>query len=813
MSPISYIDFDITIEQHGSDYHVEVQSLGGQARRVFRLPFSELELENILLRLGHARRSIRRIDSSEIETAKRFGAALFSAVFADDVRACLQTSLDEANRQDCGVRLRLRCNAAPALALLPWEYLYFPAANRFLTLSTKTPLVRFVELPERIRPQRIIPPLRMLTLISSPNDQIPLDVEREWRLLSAALDPLVRRGLLIVERLPQPTLPALQRRLRGSDCHILHIIGHGGFDERQQDGCLLLEDERGASYRVSGQDLGAILHDHDSLRFVMLNACDGARGAADDPFAGVAQSLVQQGIPAVVAMQFEISDEAAITIAQELYGAIADGYPVDAALSEARKRLFVSQNNVEWGTPVLYLRADDGYIFEIAPLDVLDTQSQPPAEQHSIALLPPPPPHQSRPHRPLRNWMLMLFSILALVGVVGVWAILGKPGNNQTAPGSIAGSSLVPTNSGVATMLQPTAEPASATALPQPTSAPAATVAVSAPTTAAAVQSPPTIPEPTTVSYQEWANITQPINTIDAQSSINSVAYRPDNSLFASGGRDNRIRLWDATTMTLIREILQSVDREDRVTSLAFSPDGQLLASGGAGTTIKLWNVADGSLAREFTGPGRHTGRIQSLAFAPSGQLIASGADDTTIKLWRVDDGVLLRTLTGHSQPVWGVAFSPDSSLLVSGAFTSALTGKDTQVRLWQVNDGTLQRRFDDATADIMSVAFDHSGAIIAAGSWDDTGYIWRIDDGALLGRMEGHVNGIGGIAFSPNDSVIATAAGDGNVRLFQAKDGTYICALEGHTSWSSSVAFTGDGQRLISGSDDATVRVWGLTQ
>mgnify|MGYP000470433716 CR=1 FL=1 len=143
---------------------------------------------------------------------------------------------------------------------------------------------------------------------------------------------------------------------------MLHFIGHGSFDEQQQDGVLLMEDSEGYGARVSSRDLGVILHDHGALRLVVLNACEGGRSSRTDPFAGAAQSLVQQGIPAVIAMQFPVTDEAAITFSQGFYGALADGYPVDAALSEARKTLFASGSGVEWGTPVLYLRAPDAQI-------------------------------------------------------------------------------------------------------------------------------------------------------------------------------------------------------------------------------------------------------------------------------------------------------------------------------------------------------------------------------------------------------------------------------------------------------------------
>ena len=155
----------------------------------------------------------------------------------------------------------------------------------------------------------------------------------------------------------------LQKKLRQDKVHIFHYIGHGKYFEDKQDGMLLLEDETQRGRPTSGQQLGAILHDHYHLRLVVLNACEGARTSAEDPYAGVAQTLVRQGIPAVLAMQFEIFEDAALTFAEEFYSAIVDNYPVDAALSEARKAIFASNNDVEWGTPVLFMRTPDGILF------------------------------------------------------------------------------------------------------------------------------------------------------------------------------------------------------------------------------------------------------------------------------------------------------------------------------------------------------------------------------------------------------------------------------------------------------------------
>ncbi len=202
-------------------------------------------------------------------------------------------------------------------------------------------------------------------MISSPYNFPGLDVEREWALLNQVLHDLELEGLVTLERMEKATLAALQRKLRQGEYHIFHFIGHGGFDQQAKDGVLMLEDDEGRGRPVSGQYLGTLLHNHRPLRLALLNACEGGRASRHDPFAGTAQSLMQQGLPAVIAMQFEITDEAAIAFTREFYAAVADAEPIDAAMVEARAAIFAQGDNIEWGTPVLYLRSPDGRIFDI----------------------------------------------------------------------------------------------------------------------------------------------------------------------------------------------------------------------------------------------------------------------------------------------------------------------------------------------------------------------------------------------------------------------------------------------------------------
>ncbi len=381
-----YLDFDLAIEQiDGGKYRARViDSPAGQTSSEFEVPFSPEGLENFVLKMGRPRARVRRFGTPQTDEAQRFGSELHEALFSADVETCFLRSLDEATRQDRGLRVRLRLHDAPDLGPVPWEFLYSPNLGRFLTLSNQTPLVRYIELPNPVRPLEVEPPLRILTLLSDPTDAPGLDVARERRLLDEATADLVRDGVVELHVLEDTTMSALQHALRREAFHVLHFMGHGGFDERVGDGVLVMEDDAGRAQPVTGHDLGMLLHDSRSLRLAVLNACEGARAGAADPFGGVAQSLIRQGIPAVVAMQFEVTDTAAVRFAHELYLAIADGLPVDAATVEARKGVFAASGDVEWGTPVLYLRAPDGAIFDIAARPARPDVDQLLAEAHRL---------------------------------------------------------------------------------------------------------------------------------------------------------------------------------------------------------------------------------------------------------------------------------------------------------------------------------------------------------------------------------------------------------------------------------------------
>jgi WD40 repeat protein len=199
-----------------------------------------------------------------------------------------------------------------------------------------------------------------------------------------------------------------------------------------------------------------------------------------------------------------------------------------------------------------------------------------------------------------------------------------------------------------------------------------------------------------------------------------------------------------------------------------------------------------------------HSDNIQSVTFSPDGSLIASGAGgtDDTVKIWKVADGSLVRTLTGHIDDVESVSFSPDGKLLISGS-------GDTTIKMWKVSDGSLIRMLTGHTGWVHSVSFSPDGSLIVSGSADDTIKIWRVSDGSLVRTLTGHTGWVISVSFSPDGSLIASGSADNTIKIWKVSDGSLVRTLTGHTGLVSSVSFSPDGNLIASGSYDNTIKIW----
>jgi tetratricopeptide (TPR) repeat protein len=297
----------------------------------------------------------QRESGEEPEWLAEYGQRLYGYLFGDGREfASYLRGWPEASD---GWRLTLALHPnAVALWGLPWEYLH--DGRKPLALGN----VWIQRVPRGMRPieaQETPLPLRILVVVSSPLGVADLDTEKEIAVIQDALDPAVVEGQVELDFLEsEVTLEALAAKVRDWPCHVIHYTGHGGQDSSTGETFLAMEDEEGKTAPATGAKLLRALRRARNLRLVVLSGCLTAQMAHRDALRGVATSLLEGRIPAVLAMQYSILDDSATRFAKTFYTALGRGECPEAALYEARRDLSFARGDerADWGLPALYLR-------------------------------------------------------------------------------------------------------------------------------------------------------------------------------------------------------------------------------------------------------------------------------------------------------------------------------------------------------------------------------------------------------------------------------------------------------------------------
>ncbi|HTU68081.1 MAG TPA: CHAT domain-containing protein [Steroidobacteraceae bacterium] len=285
-----------------------------------------------------------------------FGAQLFDTLFQGNVRRLY----DEARTWQ---RRRLDLvftSMVPWIAEKPWEFAY--DADRKSFLATQD--VRFSRNVLTSIPadpfDEISGPLRILVVSAQPVGFGRLSIDQEKDAILNGFRPLIGAGLATVDALPRVTPSVLHGHLDNGNYHIVHFIGHGTFDEESQEGRLVFVNEQGEQYVLGPRSLREIFCCR-GLKLVFLNACESGRGGRADFNKGVAQSLVANGLPALVANQYSVLDSSATYFAQHFYWALTQGATLGHAAREARIAVnyAVRGESIDWAIPVLYARNPD----------------------------------------------------------------------------------------------------------------------------------------------------------------------------------------------------------------------------------------------------------------------------------------------------------------------------------------------------------------------------------------------------------------------------------------------------------------------
>src|SRR5438132_4118267 len=288
------------------------------------------------------------------------------------------------------LRMRLRLvfqKPAEKLATLPWEFLFIPGEGGdlkrgFFFAGQKTELIltRYVPESEWLNATGAMPKserMRILVVVSSPSTLGRVD-EKETQALLSQIESIPQ---VDVKKLLNPTYEQLSAAIDADEPpHILHFIGHG------KPGALALvmgpndpeyEESMGDDPPkwVTGEQFRYLFNTHKP-RLVFLHACKGATADSSEGLISTARELVYAEIPAVVAMQYSISNQDAGRFARKFYEELGKGREIDEAVKAGRMELgkvFPPWEHPRFGTPVVYLQTESPIVLATEPAQTADT--------------------------------------------------------------------------------------------------------------------------------------------------------------------------------------------------------------------------------------------------------------------------------------------------------------------------------------------------------------------------------------------------------------------------------------------------------
>ncbi|SHN66296.1 SIR2-like domain-containing protein [Geodermatophilus obscurus] len=312
----------------------------------------------------------RELDA--IDDEEEYGLTLGSGLFGHGLGAAFQTAV--ATSQSQGVRLRVRLvmgSGAAALHGLRWETLRNPTDRSRLLTNENVLFSRYLSSqdwrPVGVRPRG---DLRALAVVAGPSDLDSIDAGRP--LAPVRVDEELaraREGLssLLLTTLPGSAAPTaatlLDRVHRGVD--VLYLVCHGYV--ARDEPVLLLVDEDGHAAPLLASELISQLRDLPRLpRLVFLASCQSAGAGADrrsedaGVLAALGPRLAEAGVPAVVAMQGNITMATSAAFTKAFFDSLdADGL-VDRATAVARAAV---RDRPDWWVPALFMRLKSGRLW------------------------------------------------------------------------------------------------------------------------------------------------------------------------------------------------------------------------------------------------------------------------------------------------------------------------------------------------------------------------------------------------------------------------------------------------------------------
>ncbi|KAG1671253.1 Vegetative incompatibility protein HET-E-1 [Nymphon striatum] len=303
-----------------------------------------------------------------------------------------------------------------------------------------------------------------------------------------------------------------------------------------------------------------------------------------------------------------------------------------------------------------------------------------------------------------------------------------------------------------------------------------------------------------------------------------------DHFMVTAGG--DKIVIWNFASNAVSwmenksKQTVQSINHNEAITCMALSRDGLLTATGGKDNKVKIWQVTSSALTIEY---GDHTGPITCITFAQNGSSVVSGSEDKTVIVWGITNQVMTSTYKSHEGKITNVALTEDSHRVVSsdalgfirvwvaetgveltmchrpGKLLTVQAGvvfiiggkSENTLRMWPLRDPEVEKSVNHVEA-ISCYTTTHDMKYIITGSHDMSLKVWEAASCKLT--QAGHEGAVSCVTVAPLvPSLVASGSHDCNVIVWDMLTGSETHTVIGHSAVVNSVKLTIDGAYVVS--------------
>ncbi|OQX23953.1 MAG: hypothetical protein BWK80_23375, partial [Desulfobacteraceae bacterium IS3] len=328
-------------------------------------------------------------------------------------------------------------------------------------------------------------------------------------------------------------------------------------------------------------------------------------------------------------------------------------------------------------------------------------------------------------------------------------------------------------------------------------------------------------PSPGNVRTEERSIQRQtPILSIDTgghMALIRDIMFTKDGKYLVSASDDKTVRVWDVQTGDIVRVIRGQIAEGDegKIYAAALSPDNRWLAVGGFMAhghgidddkvgNIRLIDFRTGEIVRLLKG---HEDVVNGLAFSPDSTRLISGSSDKTARIWDIESGKSLHTLSGHTERIFAVAFSPEGARAVTGSF-------DDTLRLWNTETGELISALTGHKDNVKSAAFTPDGKYLLSGSYDKSIRLWDGKTGKFIKVLNSTGLQVNNISISPDSHSLLMSGDNGGYygQVFSIPDGKKLLSFTKHENIVLATAISPDGRLAATGGgSDKEIYLWDI--